>query len=247
MAWTLQTAPPAAVEAGGGTNTITINFTSSTQGTTLIACLGVISGVTPNTPSGWILAASGTGQGGTWIYIYPNNPGGLTSVTFTESGNVLQCLAMGEFSPSGAGVFANVNAHHNGTSAASLIVTTASNPNPGDLGIACFMFGISTAATVAWTTPASWSVLGTTTASAVAHIGAYYFIGVPSNTSLSVTGSVATVQATLQGAVSTFSLVTAATGTAGLTLTATSAGHAGPAPRGGVGAVPVLVAAGIID
>jgi hypothetical protein len=206
MAWTLQTAPGSVAVTSSGTS-VTPSFTSSTAGTMLVAVIGVSSGETLTGPAGWILAESESGEGETQIWYYPGNPGSLTSAEFTWTGNNTAQAFVAEFNPNGAGVYANLTAGANGTSAETLTVTTAADPNSGDLGIAGFYFILTTAATVSWTTPASWTLGADYTADASDHIAGYYHIGVPSNTTLSVEGEVATTQTKLTGGLVTFSLV----------------------------------------
>jgi Spherulation-specific family 4/Carbohydrate binding domain len=232
VAWTLQQTPSGQARTSSGPS-VTATCTSSTQGTTLIAVLGSSStGGVWSAPSGWLAALSKTGTNCECsIWYYPNNPGGITSVVFSNSaGTATLSAAIAEFNPNGAGMYPNQSGSGATTGAQDIVVTTGGSPASGDLGICIFNFVLSTAATVTWTTPSGWTLIGDNTASAIDHAAGYYYIGVPSSGTLSVEGEVATTQTDLVGEVVTFSLVPAASGTAAVSLTATGvAEHIGTA------------------
>jgi hypothetical protein len=133
-------------EATGTGNSIAPTLaSSSTAGSLLVAVLTNGNGSVSNAfsgPSGW-QSAAGTWQSGNGrvdILYYPNNPGGITSVTFsvTDSGGAI----MGQLSEWTGADFSSpldVTGANTCSSTTTCTVTTSSSTSmPGDLGITVF-------------------------------------------------------------------------------------------------------------
>jgi len=134
---------PTRVTASNGT--IAASFSATTAGNLLIAAVGY-SGTTPafSAPSGWVKAISfASTLSETEIWYYANNPGGITSVSFSYTSGSTATLQLSEWS----GLATTSVLDKTGTSTASattVTVTATSTVASGELAISSFAEGFST-------------------------------------------------------------------------------------------------------
>src|SRR5262252_4032643 len=124
-----------ATQVGTGSVAVTLSA-ASTAGNMLVACLVNGPANTFTAPSGWSTAISFSGAA---IFYYPNNPGGITTATFTAAGS---CRGnMSEFSTA-AGTTQTLDktgTNGGGPPATSFAVSASGSSAAGDLGIGCWM------------------------------------------------------------------------------------------------------------
>lgn len=203
MAWSLVQKSAAPAFGGGGGNAPTLPG-ASTAGNLLIACvIDTDEASTVSTTSGWDLVIQGTQAfaGSAEIWYYPNNPGGISSATFTDTTGNLGDAWLAEFTISGVAA-ATADSSGTGTAAGSTSCTaTEFGPNAGgDLAIAVFSqlaFG-----SITWATPSGWSLIGSDASSGTAMCA--YLLSAPAGT-LSVTGSATGSSSQWSASVATFS------------------------------------------
>lgn len=161
MAWTLVQESTAPGTNSSGASVAPSVAAGSHAGNLLVA---VISGVNdPDTltgPSGWVQAVQGvqTTAGTASIWWYGNNPGGISSATFTDTASALEDSWMAEFTTSGVSGAA-VDSSGTGSAAGANSCTAAATGanSAGDLAVCVFqnfVFGGT------WTTPTGWTLLG---------------------------------------------------------------------------------------
>lgn len=187
---------------------------SSAAGNLLIA---VLSGFTdPDTisgPSGWTQAVQGVqaSTGIASIWCYRNNPGSISSATFTDSASALQDIWMAEFTTAGAAGASVATSGTGSASAARNCTATASSANAsGDLAICMFnefVFGGT------WSTPSGWTVLGSDAGGNGWSFSGYQLSAAAGT--LAVTGA-ASQSGAWAGAVVTFSVGASHSGSASL-------------------------------
>jgi hypothetical protein len=170
-----------------GTSTLTMPLpTASSLGTLLVATLTFDKAADPVGPSGWLRwsAYSTSNDGELWFYV--NNPGGVTSATFTCTGAT---VSVGQVSEWRFGTNDVGNWCWQSNSASTLACTATGNTtHDGTLAISVFSEIVGTAAPLAMTGSTGWTVLGDNqTASTKLHYLASYQLGVPSGSSVSDT------------------------------------------------------------
>jgi len=186
---------------------------ASTAGTLLIATIGAGSAVAITPPAGWtqvVPASNGTNE--SYIFAYYDNPGGLSSFTF--SGAAGTCI--GEVSEWSCAVVAEVfTASDTGAATAGAVASvttdTSGTAQPGDLAVAVALEHLTTASAITWTGPSGYTPFaGLVVTSAVNHMYAGYSPSLPSGgvQAVTVTSSVSAVGASgWTGVVATFSPV----------------------------------------
>lgn len=150
----------------------------STAGTLLVALLSNVFGTTITAaPTGWTLLKS-QDQGGVAhieVWIYPNNPGGLSTFNFTQS--VTQSWESHISEWSGVHLAGTLDVAATGataTSGTTLALTTGGNvPTTGDIAIAAWIQKVITGV-VTFTTPAGFTRLCANPASQIEHMNAEY-------------------------------------------------------------------------
>lgn len=161
MAWTLVQKSSSPGTNSSGASVAPSIGAGSTSGNLLVAMItGVNDPDTLSGPSGWTPVVQGVqataGTSNLWCYL--NNPGGISSATFTDTASALEDSWMAEFSTSGvsgAGVDSSGTGSANGANSCTATCTTANSA--GDLAVCIFqtfVFGGS------YTTPAGWTLLG---------------------------------------------------------------------------------------
>jgi hypothetical protein len=213
--------------AVNGTGTVATTLPAgSTAGTLLVACLFNTSGSAFTPPAGWVFAAGGT-LSFTSVWYYPNNPGGITTATFTSTGNCRGCMS--EFSTAAGTVQSVDNATLGSGSppSTSFPITASGSTAVGDLGIAAFEDVFTTAtAGATWTPPTGYTALRTI-ANQLNTFSASYKTGLAAGVQ-SVTASYSS--SLHQGAWAGALVIFKETAASGLSVTTTS-----PMPGGSVG------------
>ncbi|HEV7535637.1 MAG TPA: hypothetical protein VGP90_08390, partial [Acidimicrobiia bacterium] len=186
---------------------------ASTAGTLLIATL--VSGKTAafTGPAGWTKAA-GIGLTNTEaeIWYYANNPGGVTTASFTVTGATFTAGQLSEWS--GAATSAPVDKIGTATAAAATSaspVTSQATTVAGDLAVTAAAETLATAGTATFTPGTGWANLANTGAtSSVNHYTADYKTGVAAS---SVTETItSTKTGTWAAALATFKPLTCTSG-----------------------------------
>jgi hypothetical protein len=135
---------------------------SSASGNLLVAVItDADEASTVSGPSGWTLAIQGASAfaGSAGIWYYQDNPGGISSATFTDSNSNLADSWMAEFTVSGVAAAAPDTVGTGTASGSSTCTATATGASTaGDLAVCIFtetLFGAPT-----WSTPSGWTLLG---------------------------------------------------------------------------------------
>ena len=200
----------------GGVTTVTLTLpVASTAGTLLVACLVAgeagtpykISTVTttggsnPNTSPGWewcCTSVNGSGNGGQQVEIwaYRNNPGGVTSTTWTYPSSQGGRGHLMEFSTTSTWqvmeLFPGLNTAVT-AGATSFPVAMATPVGAGELAVAMFGDNFSAGTTLTWTTPSGWTLgKSTTTGGTIQMHWASYWQATAAAGTVSVTGAAST-------------------------------------------------------
>lgn len=192
MAWSLAQVSPVPGTNTRDTTVVPAIPAPSAAGSLLVAT--ITTAQDPDTvsgPSGWVQAvqAAQTFGGTASIWYYLNNPGGISSATFTDSDDQLQDSWMAEFTAAGAATAVLDSVGTGSTSGITAVATctaTAATPNAaGDLAV-CIFQAASFGGT--WTTPPGWMVLGSDSEVFAGVAFAGYQLSAPAGT-LSVTGT----------------------------------------------------------
>lgn len=162
----------------------------SAAGTTLVAWLNSTNN-TWTVPAGWILGTAEQNNGAqAAIAIYPNNPGGISSATFTNGGTSNLKGIMGEFVPPTGVTNAGLKIQATGAAGAadhcSVIAGTA---QAGDLILCGFDESFPAGTAITWHDPSGFTLAGSDQGSGAAnHQYAGYNLNAASG-ALTVTGS----------------------------------------------------------
>lgn len=161
MAWTLVQKSTAPGTNSSGASVAPAIATGSAAGNLLVAMITSVNDPDAlSGPSGWAPVVQGVqATGGTanlWCYL--DNPGGISSATFTDTASALEDSWMAEFSTSGVSG-AGVDSSGTGSTASgnSCTATASSANSAGDLSVCIFqnfVFGGT------WSTPSGWTLLG---------------------------------------------------------------------------------------
>src|SRR5579871_770256 len=166
----VQTGPLA---TSGGTSLVLTLSSASTSGNLLIAVMsGFGSNSTPTVSGGWQSAITGSGGQSrrSAIFYYANNPGNISSVTFTfgsgttfAAGQLMEWSGMATLSP------VDVTARNSATSVASINVngnqTSGNNTNTSyanEIEVAAFQENLASGSTVTFTPGSGWTNIGNT-------------------------------------------------------------------------------------
>jgi len=205
--------------SGAGATSITPTITSTTQGDTIIACLGTAA-TTGGGQTFWTPPAGGWQQAGwvwdgtttqTDIWYLSNVPSGQTSYTFTITAGVAHTIrsTVASFTNSQGVGYRQTYQTDLGTNSStatgtSLAVTTAGTAQTNNLFIAAYTFDLSGNSTApTWTTPVGFSIITTGSASALMH-GFFYGLSTVAGVN-TITGSESGVSATARtGVCATF-------------------------------------------
>lgn len=124
--------------SGVGPQTLTLS-TASTPGTMLVLSMGANSITSLGLPSGWIVAVSTGFSGACYALIayYPNNPGGITQVMYTQPAGLPNVAVVSEVS--GVTALDAIGSINNMSNVTMQSVTT-SGPTSTDRGIAITTF-----------------------------------------------------------------------------------------------------------
>jgi len=188
VAWSLLQKTAAPATSASGSLPVTLPG-GSTSGTLLVCCLASNSNAAWSGPAGWVQGpdtSNGTVNQAT-IFYYLNNPGSISSATFTNAGSALKG-EMAEFS-FGQGL-TEVNASGAGTAGAvaTCSATTTTQAAAGDLGVCCFSEHSNANLSPTWVDPSGWAQLGASTAAAANQIYSAYSTPLVTGT-LSVTAN----------------------------------------------------------
>jgi len=192
---------------------------ASTAGTLLIATLAAGKSDSFSAPTGWVQAA-GTNRtnADAEIWYYANNPGGITSASFTNSGAASAAGQLSEWS--GVAVSAALDKIGTTTSAAGLSIapaTSTSTTVASELAVTAAAEYLTVAGTATFTPGSGWANLGNSGATSSSyHYTADYKTGFATGTTVTetITSSVAGAWA---AAVATFKPVTCKSGSLALT------------------------------
>jgi len=138
---------------------------SSTAGDLLVATITENGTTTFSAPAGWIagpaVSTTGTYHGRAEIWYYPNNPGGISSATFTASGATQVGGQLSEWSGVATTSPLDTRGTNTATSASSITASTTSAPTAtGDVGITAFDLAMSRAQNITFTPSSGWANLG---------------------------------------------------------------------------------------
>jgi hypothetical protein len=189
MAWTLVQKSASPTFGGGGTVEPTLPGASA-PGNLLIGCVcDIDEASTVSAPSGWETAAEGmqafAGSAGIWYY--PDNPGGISNATFSDTTSNLGDAWLAEFTISGVAAAALDSSGTGSSGSGTSVPATATGANAGgDLAIA--VFGEFVLSTITWATPSGWTQIGNDASSGDAMCA--YLLSASAGT-LSVTGATA--------------------------------------------------------
>ena len=196
--------------------------TASTNGTLLVANLAAQKNGSFSAPSGWVRATSvGRTNAETEIWYYPNNPGGITSASFSNSGSSSAAGQLSEWS----GVAPSSPVDKTGTATTTVVATSvapatsAATTVAGELAVTAAAEYLAVAGTATFTPGSGWTNLGNSgTTSTSYHYTADYRTGVAAGSvSETITSSTTGLWA---AAVATFKPVQCKSGS--LTLTSPS-------------------------
>jgi hypothetical protein len=170
-----------------GNSTLTMSLPAvSTAGTLLVATLTFDKAADPSGPGGWLRwsAYSSSNDGELWFYA--NNPGGLTSATFTLAGATTSVGQISEFNFSTYDV-GNYCWQSNSVTSLSCMAMSPTT-HGGELAVSIFSEIVGTAAPLTLNASAGWTVLGDNqSASTKLHYIASYMLNVPNGSSVSET------------------------------------------------------------
>ena len=163
----LVAAPVAKVQAGTVAKTATATVapalpTASTAGTLLVATLASQKNATFSAPSGWVKAVrAGQTNADAEAWYYANNPGGITSASFSNSGATSTSGQLSEWS----GVAAGTPLDKTGTTTVTLgnaatPATSAATAVAGELAVTAAAEYIALASTATYTPGTGWTNLG---------------------------------------------------------------------------------------
>ena len=192
--------------------------TASTAGTLLVATLTSQKSTSFTAPTGWVRAATASRTNAeAEIWYYANNPGGITSASFSSSGATATAGQLSEWS----GVATSSPVDKSGTTTSTLgtsitPATSAATTVAGELAVTAAAEYIAIASTATFTPGAGWSNLGNSGATSSSYqYTADYRTGVATGTvSETITSSAAGAWA---AAVATFKPVTCQGGSLALT------------------------------
>ena len=194
---------------------------ASTAGTLLVATLASQKNATFTGPSGWVKAAGvGRTNAEAEVWYYANNPGGITSASFTDSGATATAGQLSEWS----GVAPSAPVDKTGSTTVTLATTAAPATSTattvaGELAVTAAAEYLALPGTATFTPGTGWTNLGNSGATSTSYqYTADYKTGVATGTvTETVTSSVSGAWA---AAVATFKPVTCTGGS--LTLTGPS-------------------------
>jgi hypothetical protein len=183
-----------AAQTTDGTNTLPA---PTTAGNLLVAVVGSPSPVPITADTGWIRAThvADNTSNETYLWYYPNNPGGLSSFTFGGGSGVNQVVVAEFTCPAVTSVTSptDIGAGNDGA-VASLTVSTTGAALPGDLVIVGVSEHLTSQTAITWTDPDdSWAEFaGLQTGAAFNHCYAAYQMAAPAGgvQSVTVTSSV---------------------------------------------------------
>lgn len=168
----------ATVNTTNGTNTLPA---SSTTGNLLVSHLDD-TGSTPVAPAGWVLGNGSLSHG--WIFYYPDNPGGLSSFTFTNGGKIVISEWSGVIKPH------TVNTSGTGGGASSpQTVTTSGTISFGDELAVAVVAEVESKGGTTTLGDSFVKILDNGAASTTIHVLASYLIGGTVGSTLSDTAS----------------------------------------------------------
>lgn len=218
----LTAAPITKVQVGAVARTATATVAptlpaASTAGTLLVATLATQKNTVFTAPSGWTQAVNkGQTNAEAAIWYYPNNPGGITSASFTNTGATSTSGQLSEWS----GVATSPLDKYGSASAilATSVAPATSQATTvaGELAVTSTAEYITLASTATYTPGTGWTNLGNTGATSSSYqYTADYRTGVATGVvSETITSSAI---GALSAAVATFKPVTCTGGTLGLT------------------------------
>ena len=197
-----------AASVGSGNVTLTLTA-ASTAGNLLVATLASNNTAAFTAPSGWVRGPHVTNSAAAEIWYYPNNPGGISSAVFGNSGTTFTAGQLSEWS--GAAKTSPLDQSPTATATgASLTVTSASSTvAPGEVGISSFVQGGSPTLTAG----TGWTRAGTRSGGVYAYASDYQNGLAKSTVSETETSN---KSAAFAGVVATFE-PTCSTGALGLT------------------------------
>jgi hypothetical protein len=152
----------------GSSSSLALTLSSaSTGGSLLVATVeNNQSGETFSGPSGWVRAVGVNGGGTTnpgraEIWYYANNPGGISSATFTASGATHVQGQLSEWSGVATSSPLDVTGTASAAAATSVSVSTSgATAASGDVGITAFGIGFSKKQRMSFTAGSGWTNLG---------------------------------------------------------------------------------------
>ena len=192
---------------GGGTLTITLP-SASQSGSLLVATVGAEGSTTLTAPAGWVRAAQNTASGSDTneIWYYPNNPGGITSVTFGSGGTSMTGGTSEWRGVAAASPLDRTGTNAVGNSSTLTVATSAATTTSGQLAVTSFAHKTSSAQPVSFTPGSGWTNIGNSGARSLkVHGTADYKTGLAAGTiseqqTVSISGGMTGVIATFKAA-----------------------------------------------
>jgi len=137
----------------------------STAGDLLVATISSNSASAFSGPSGWVqgptVSATGTNPGRAAVWYYPNNPGGISSATFTTTSATVMAGQLSEWSGVATSSPLDASGTATNTSATSITVSTTGAPTTtGGVGIAAFDLAMNKSQSITFTPGTGWTTLG---------------------------------------------------------------------------------------
>ena len=174
------------VTSSGNSLAVTMS-SSSTAGDLLVATISNDSGNAFSGPSGWLqgpaVSTTGSNTGRAAVWYYPNNPGGISSATFTTTGASVVAGQLSEWSGVAASSPLAVSGTNTAINASSITVSTSGAPTvTGGVGITSFDLAMSKSQSITFTPGSGWTNLGSNGASVTNAYAADYKLNVGTST-----------------------------------------------------------------
>jgi hypothetical protein len=152
------------VSSSGNSLAVTMS-SGSTAGDLLVATISSDNGsATFSGPSGWVQGPNvgvGGNSGRAEIWYYANNPGGISSATFTTSGATLVAGQLSEWSGVATSSPLDASGTNTTTGATNITVSTSGAPTvTGGVGITSFDLAMGKSQNITFTPGSGWSNLG---------------------------------------------------------------------------------------
>jgi hypothetical protein len=177
------------VLTGGSASWIPTLPAASTAGNLLVAIMGCSNGGQVNTaPTGWKRADGITNSGaGLDVWYYEDNPGGISSATFTKTANNAGLCFMLEFS--GIVTSSSLDVKNTGSGSGATCAVTMSGSTSGDLAVSAFFQNLTASSAITWTKGSGWTNAQQYTANHYTHVTSDYILSAGTSPSETQTSS----------------------------------------------------------